>query len=121
MELWQIIWYLIIIVVCLTGAFLIIMLRIRVREDIRAEKLQEAQSAATKPAIYSILRDEYGNIVKANSDAELKRQNLDLLSTIIEKLEADEDVDTEVIIFLLSRMNKTTEVIEKIKRVSTVR
>lgn len=124
MEVWQIVWYLIVFAVCIFFAVLLIMLRVRVREEVRTEAQIDAQTGAQNvapaPGVYSILSAEYRAIKSANSGSYQNRRDLGVLSTIIQKLAAGEEVDTRVIIFLLSRMNGTAEVIQKIKGAGTV-
>jgi hypothetical protein len=51
----------------------------------------------------------------ANEGSYTGRQDLGVLSTIIQKLERGEAVETSAIVFLLSRMRGTEALIKKIK------
>ena len=65
--------------------------------------------------IAEILRGEFRAIRMANEGTTSGRSDIALLSTIIQKIEGGEHVETGTVIYLLSRMQGTEEVIETIK------
>lgn len=104
-------WYMLIAIVCGTLGILILVALVKFAKE-QNEKFSEPPSPEADPVLLSVLRDDFRAIRMANPGASVDLLNL---STMIQKLDRGDGVETSTVLFLLSRLKGTEGTIKKIK------